>query len=298
MAVSCFSLGHTNRGKGKYRLKPIGIIAGLTIKEALRRKVFIISILVAIIFTLLSLIPLLMGWSFRLVGPSEKKMFFPVMLTIFLGLPMIRFFSTLLSVLLASNTLSGEIERGSLMVILPRPISRSQIYLGKWLGLLAILTINVVIWSGLLWSSLYIQLRYSYPEIFYAAAVLLIYPLLFCTLTLFFSSFCGPILSSGLALLCGGIAWSEGALVIIGNMPLVHLPFLVHLGHACAWVVPISHTDRWVDRALGQLSPASIAVMMHRIPDKLTSSSDLIYIALWSLTFLLLGQFIFYKRDI
>ncbi len=279
-------------------MRAIGVIAGLTIKEALRKKVYLLAILIGVIFCLLSILPMFMGWSFKSLGPREREVYFPVGLVVFLGIPMIRFFSTLLTVLLATGALAGEIEKGSLLVIIPRPISRLQVLLGKWIGVMAVMCLSILLWSGLLWASLYVQLGYSYHTIMLAAFVLMLYPVIYSSLSLFYSSFTGQILAAALTLLCGGISWAEGILVFIGKLPFIHLPLLVRLGKACAYVVPMSNANRWVDKALGALSPSNLMMMPNRLATRPADAFDLVYIVIWTCIVLAASVLIFQKRDL
>lgn len=280
------------------------IIAGLTIREAIRRRLFVISLLVAGVFFFLSLLPYFMGVSHQIGilhphgGRPNIGLEIPVMLVLFMGLPMMRFFAVIQSTLLATGSLAGELDRGDLLVVLPRPVRRSQVLFGKWVGVILMVTLNVGIWAILLWSSLYIQLGTSYSGILEAAGIILLYPVMFCTLAMFFSTFCSASLASALTLFCGGVAWAEGILVTIGRLPFVDLPLMVKVGHACPWVVPISHVDRWTDRALGDLSPSALTMRMAAPPDRLASPSDLLYIALWLAVILSVTLILFKRRDL
>lgn len=279
-------------------MRAIGVIAGLTIKEVLRKKIFLLAILIGVIFCLLSVLPMFMGWSFKSLGHREREVYFPVALVVFLGIPMIRFFSTLMTVLLATGSLAGEIERGSLLVIIPRPINRYQALFGKWIGVVGVMCLSILLWAGLLWASLYLQLGYSYHTILLAACVLMLYPVIYASLSLFFSAFTGQILAGALTLLCGGVAWSESILVFIGKLPFIHLPLLVRIGKACAYVVPMSNVDRWVDKALGALSPTNLMMMPNRLATRPANTFDLAYIAAWTVIVIAGSVLIFQKRDL
>lgn len=54
----------------------------------------------------------------------------------------------LIALLLAYDALVGELERGSLLLLLSYPVARWQVVLGKFLGHLAVLTLAIVIGYG------------------------------------------------------------------------------------------------------------------------------------------------------
>jgi ABC-type transport system involved in multi-copper enzyme maturation permease subunit len=267
--------------------------------EAVRRKLFIASLIIAVIFFLLSLLPHLMGTSGSTqIGPDRMRMTLGVLLCVFLGLPMLRFFAAVQAVILGAGGISGEIERGSLPVTLARPVSRAQVMLGKWLGINLLLGGHVLTWAALLWASLFIQTGEGNVQLLYGALPILLYPALFSSLSLLFSTFTSPTLAAALTLICGGIAWSEGILKMIARLPLVDLPLLERVGHACSFVVPMAHVDRWTDRLLGDLSPIVFAERMGRPPAQTAAAGDLVYVALYILAVFGIGLLLFHRRDI
>lgn len=279
-------------------MRAIWVIAGLTVQEAMRRKLFIISLLVAVIFFVLSLLPYVMGTSEEFIGPRRLRMTTGVLICVFFGMGMLRFFSSLQAVILGTSSLAGELERGTLLVVVTKPVSRVQVVFGKWLGINAIMAVNVAVWAVLLWASLYIQMDVPNYELLYAAGMVVLYPMMFTTLALFFSSFAAPTLAAALTLLCGGIGWAEGILQVVGSTRTVNLPLMVSIGKACSYVVPMAHVDRWIDRVLAHLSPNLFAGRIGRVPVQAASEADLQYVAGYTITLLLFGIFIFHRRDV
>src|SRR5438132_1636628 len=49
--------------------------------------------------------------------------------------------SSLLTIVLTAGMISGEVEAGTFAVIVPKPISRTEIVIGKWLGSALILVV-------------------------------------------------------------------------------------------------------------------------------------------------------------
>src|SRR5215213_9561499 len=114
-------------------------IAGLTLREAARRRVvWALLVLTAVLLAL-------SAWGFsKLVGldsdlgtmtSGEARLVASLMLNLIMfGMSLIAAIGT---AFLAGPTLAGEVESGQALAILARPVRRSSVLLGKWLGLLA-----------------------------------------------------------------------------------------------------------------------------------------------------------------
>jgi ABC-type transport system involved in multi-copper enzyme maturation permease subunit len=115
------------------------IIAGLTLREAFRRRV--VWALLALTVVLLAL----SAWGFsKLIGldtelgtmtSGEARLVASILLNLIMfGFSLIAAIGT---AFLAGPTLAGEVESGQALAILARPVRRSAVLLGKWLGLVA-----------------------------------------------------------------------------------------------------------------------------------------------------------------
>ncbi len=112
------------------------VIAGLTLREASRRRVLLALAALTVVLLAVS------GWGFsRLVAEAgadtltsgEARLTASIMLNLVMfGFSLIAALGT---AFLAGPTLSGETESGIALAVLARPIRRSAFLLGKWLGL-------------------------------------------------------------------------------------------------------------------------------------------------------------------
>lgn len=114
-------------------------IAGLTLREAARRRV---------VWALLVLTLALLGlsaWGFsKLIGldtdlgtmtSGEARLVASILLNLILfGMSLIAAIGT---AFLAGPTVAGEVESGQALALLARPVRRSSVLFGKWLGLVA-----------------------------------------------------------------------------------------------------------------------------------------------------------------
>jgi ABC-type transport system involved in multi-copper enzyme maturation permease subunit len=114
-------------------------IAGLTLREAARRRV--LRALGALTVALLTL----SAWGFSklagiefegsaLTSGEERLVAMQLLNLVMFGLSLIAALGT---AFLAGPTLAGEIESGTALAILARPVRRSAVLSGKWLGLVA-----------------------------------------------------------------------------------------------------------------------------------------------------------------
>src|SRR5207244_5036679 len=122
--------------------------AGLTVREALRRRIYIGAFCIALLFLGLLFLPRFASHGRHGIELDPETQASLLALT---GLAMIKFFSAVLGITLASGAIATELERGTLYVILSKPLTRAQILLGKWLSLIVLTAVNLCVWGALLW---------------------------------------------------------------------------------------------------------------------------------------------------
>lgn len=121
-------------------MTPMLAIARLTVQEALRRRVLTAALVGGLAFLALYGT----GFHFIVKDASKGDMASALLRTIFLntftlaGLYAANFLVVMAAVLLPVDTLSGEIQSGVMQTLASKPVRRSHILLGKWLGYLAV----------------------------------------------------------------------------------------------------------------------------------------------------------------
>lgn len=96
----------------------------------------------------------------------------PVMYAAMLGMYLVYFLASLMSVLSTVGAISGDIENGVMQSVIARPIRRSELVLGRWLGFLTVNVTYVALLSATLLGGVYAITGYLPPAP--GAAVLLI----------------------------------------------------------------------------------------------------------------------------
>ncbi|NRQ33673.1 ABC transporter permease [Nonomuraea sp. NN258] len=199
-------------------VRTVATIAALTLREASRRRALLaLAVLTAALL-------LLSGWGFsRLAAESEFATLTSgqarLVASQLLNLVMFGFslIAALGTAFLAGPTLAGETESGIALSVLARPIRRSAVLLGKWLGLVAFGT-GFVLVAGLaqclvvLWT-----VDYWPPQPVAALALLAAQTVVLLTLGLLLSTVVSPMASGVVAVGLFGATWVAGVVGGIGE---------------------------------------------------------------------------------
>src|SRR6185369_7415728 len=121
-------------------MRGILTIAHLTLAEARRRRIVTAALFcaLAVLAVFTTAVFFAKGENLRPISFVERQLFF-TFLTL-AGLYVANFLSILFAVLLPVDSLSGEIDSGVMQTLAVKPIRRSDIVLGKWLGHTLIVT--------------------------------------------------------------------------------------------------------------------------------------------------------------
>lgn len=193
-------------------------LAGLTLREASRRRV-----LRSLIVLTLALIGL-SGWGFaRLAGTEtqfgtltsgESRLVASQLLNLVMfGVSLVAALGT---AFLAGPTLAGEAESGIALAVLARPVRRSAVLAGKWLGLV-VFGSGFVALAGLA-EFLVVRATVGYwpPAPVLALALLAAQTVVLLTLALLLSSVISPMASGIVAVGLFGATWVAGVVGGIG----------------------------------------------------------------------------------
>lgn len=189
-------------------VRTVARIAANVFKESVRDKVLYGLVLFAVLLIAASL---LLG---QLTAGQEVKIIKD------LGLAAISLFGLFIAVFIGIGLVSKEVEKRSIYALLAKPITRPQFILGKFFGLVATLTVNVVVMTAALYAVLAVfaaltpvetrniwESPATDPALMLAALLILEELALVTAMALLFSTFSGPILSAALTF----------GLVIIGH---------------------------------------------------------------------------------
>ena len=204
-------------------------IAANVFKESVRDKVLYSIVLFAVIVIAASL---LLG---QLTAGQEVKIIKD------LGLAAISLFGHFIAIFIGIGLVSKEVERRSIYALLAKPMSRAELVLGKYCGLVSTLTVNVVVMTAALVVVLAIygatvepQIRNTWeapavdPALATAAFLTLVELAVVTAIAICFSTFTSPVLAA---------AFTVG-LVIAGQFS-ADLKNFEHIvdNHAATWLL-------------------------------------------------------------
>lgn len=111
----------------------LAAIALVTVREAIRQKlaVNLLVFTVAILAASITISQLTFGEQYRIVAD--------------LGLSSMEIFGTLIAVFLGAGLVARDVERRSLYMVIAKPVSRARYLVGRYLGLVVTLTLNMAV---------------------------------------------------------------------------------------------------------------------------------------------------------
>jgi ABC-type transport system involved in multi-copper enzyme maturation permease subunit len=196
-------------------LPSILIIARLTLREAIRRK---------LLWALAGLTCLIVGltwWGFSRIadvspisGPVEMLGVSQVLVMLAF---MFSFVLAMTAVFAASPAIGPEIENGLLLAMLARPIRRSEVLLGRWVGLAFVLVAYALVAGYLELAAVDLATGYLPNQPMLAPLYLAAEALVLLTLALVLSTRIASVAGGAVAVVGYGLAWMAGVLGGVGE---------------------------------------------------------------------------------
>ncbi len=283
------------------------ILARMTFREAIRRRIVLTGLLLGICFLIIYSI----GFHFiiqqvptvasnvqtdRSREAVQRVAEIEGANTLVLaGLYAVTFLSIAMAALLAADTLAGEISSGTIQTIITKPIRRSEVVFGKWLGFAFLLGIYILLMAGGTVLSVLVQAGYAPNHL--AAGLGLIYMEALLVMTI--SMACSSALS---ALATGGIVFGLYGLAFIGGWieqfgAILQNPTAVKVGIIASLLIPSE--SLWRRAAFEMQTPLAGALGVSPFGAFSVPSPLMIgYTAVYLLVVLYIGMRIFQKRDI
>ena len=168
-------------------LSRVAAVAANTFRETVRERVLYNLVFFAILMTASGL---LLG---QLSIRQDEKILIDI------GLGAIDLFGTLIAVFIGVGLVSKEIERRSLYPLLAKPLSRGELFLGKFAGLVFTLLVNVAVMMAGLYATLAATGRGVEPRLLAAAYATLLGLVLVVAIAMLFSTVTSSVLASVLS---------------------------------------------------------------------------------------------------
>ena len=281
-------------------------IAQLTLLEVLRRKLLLALGLLTLLVVLLT------GWGFQRLttltdrngaplSPTEVQLIASQLLIV-VGF----MFSGVLalgSVFVAAPAIASEVESGVVLAILPRPLRRADLLLGKWLGLAALVVGYAILAGALELVAVRLAVGYLPPSPLQAVSYVAAEGVVLMTLALFLSTRVAAMTGGIIALVTFFMAWLGGVAGGIGvafdNAAIANIGTLSRL------LLP---TDGLWRGAVYSLEPEAVLALARAAGPRIAGSpffalappttAYLAWVGLWLASILRLALWSFARRDL
>jgi ABC-type transport system involved in multi-copper enzyme maturation permease subunit len=214
-----------------------------------------------------------------------------------LGLAATSMFGLFIAVFIGIGLVSKEVERRTIYALLAKPIHRYQLVIGKYIGLILTLAVNVAIMAGALYAVLaYMSWNVSAdlqrawdapaldPALLKALSLILAELMLITAIAIFFSTFSTPILSA--AFTFGFFVVGHFSADLRNFEQVVDSPAAARLARGLYWVLPnLAQFD--IKAQVIHAQPVPVGYLV------LTVS----YAALYVSMLLAIAVFVFARRD-
>jgi len=239
---------------------PVLTVARLTIRETARKKLLLALVIITIAVALLT------GWLFHKLleipcqGEGSRQVCITITAATILMLLsfMFSFVLALGAAFIAAPSISADIESGILLSMLTRPIRRSDVLLGKWLGLASLIVIYGGGTAAIEFFIMKIAVGYVPPHPVGAIAYIVAEGLIVLTLALLFSTRLSSITGGIIALVLFGGAWLGGIAGSVGAA--FHNQAIENVGTITSLVLP---TDGLWRGAIYNLEPVAMMVVQN-----------------------------------
>lgn len=181
------------------------------------------------------------------------------------GLWIARTFTAIMAIMLAATAIAQDRESGVLNTIVTKPIRRSSLLLGRWLGLNAVLLTHLVIFGAVLTTVMLVRGDADAWRIMPACAAAVLYGALFTAMGLLFSALTSAWIAFGATIFLWGVGLQEYGVVRAIAMGLkgINLNAAARVAEAgCTLfglLVPVGRIAGWVERAAGGMNLLVVA---------------------------------------
>lgn len=249
-------------------MNPVLIIAGLTLREAVRRRIALAALVLGVLFVLvynIALYFIVQEWEVRGFNEIQQGTVQRAILNglALAGLYAINFLTLALGALLAADTLAGEINSGAIQSVVTKPLARWQVVAGKWLGFAAMLGLYLGLMCAGILIGLWAFADYRLMGLERGLPTLLLISLMVMTVTLALSSRISSLATGGVIFGLYGLGFIGGAVEQIGTV--VENQTATDIGIFSSLLIPTEALWRWASnqmtsplvQAVGAVSPFS-----------------------------------------
>lgn len=284
-------------------MSAISIIARLTFREAIRRRILLAGLVLGIAF--LAIFTIGTHFIFRQIAEQASanlpgQMAANILIAestntfMMMGLYAATFLSIAMAALLGADTLAGEISSGTIQTIATKPIRRAEIVLGKWLGFAGLLGLYVLLLCGGIFLSVFIRTGYTPQNLLTGLGLIYMESILIMTITLMLSSAFPALATGGIVFGLYGLAFIGGWVEQFGA--IFQNAMAIKVGIITSLLIPSE--SLWKRAAFEMQAPLTGTFGSPFTTTSVPSSLMLGYTFLYLIVVLWIAVRIFQKRDL
>lgn len=272
------------------------IIARLTFREASRRWILWVALILGILFLVIYSLGFYEIQKDVQRSSSSTIVYSEIYNFIFMaGLYAINFMTIMMAVLTSVDTLSGEIASGTIQTIVSKPLARWEIVFGKWMGFAGMLLLYMLLMSGGVILIVYGISGYSAPNVLPGLALIGLNALLLLSVSLLGGASLSTLANGVLVFGLYGIAFIGGWIEQFGS--LLNNQAAINIGIISSLIMPSE--SLWRRAAFEMQSPLVSAMGFSPFTSNSVPSP---YMVLYAILFLggtlLLAIWQFNRRDL
>jgi Cu-processing system permease protein len=211
------------------------ILAGVTFREAARKKILWMALLAGLAFLAL----FGTGLHYHMKDFTARSVLIRRQVLnamLMMGLYAVDLLTVTMTVFTSVDTLSGEISSGTIHAVATKPISRRQLLVGKWLGFAGMLTVYVILMVGGTAAVTYALTGYTARHLARGLSLILLESLLLLSVTFLFGTTFSTLTNGVLALGLHGLAFMGGWIEQVGAE--LHSPRAITVGVIASLIMP------------------------------------------------------------
>jgi len=211
------------------------ILAGVTFREAARKKLLWMALLAGLAFLAL----FGTGLHYHMKDFTARSVLIRRQVLnamLMMGLYAVDLLTVMMTVLTSVDTLSGEISSGTIHAVATKPISRWQVLVGKWLGFVGMLTAYIILMVGGTAAVTYVLTGYTARHLVRGMGLILLESLVLLSVTFLFGTTFSTLTNGVLALGLHGLAFMGGWIEQVGAE--LHSPRAVTVGVVASIIMP------------------------------------------------------------
>ncbi|MBN1120082.1 MAG: ABC transporter permease [Anaerolineae bacterium] len=282
-------------------LHQVGVVSRLTFREAQRRKMMWLGLILGGVFVALYAVGFYFAYrDFQRTlssgyGAWPAELFANALMTA--GLYVISFLVIVVTVLTSVGTISAEIDSGTIHTIAAKPIRRWEIVVGKWLGHALMMTVFTILMAAGVMLSTRIISGYGTSTAVSTVAVLVLESVVVLSLTMLGSSLMSTLANGVVVFMVYGLAFVGGWVEQFGAM--LESKVATQIGIISSLLMPSEALWRYAS-ALVQEGGGRSTIMQAFGPFVVVSrptDAFIVYSVLYTLVLLFFTVRVFNKRD-